>query len=288
MLQTELIINASQSIYHLDLKPGDLAEKIIFVGDPGRVNLISQYFSRVELSRQKREFITATGMYEGERISVISTGIGTDNIDIVMNEVDALFNIDFETRKLKEKPVSLKILRLGTCGGMQAEVPVGTLVSSRYAIGGDGLLQYYNVTENQTIEDLQREFRSYFPDHPAGWYGAMGDRRFEQYLPEEVQVGITFTASGFYGPQGRSLGRVPLRYPGLPDRFQHFSFDDCRILNMEMETSAIFGLGQALGHQPAAISTILANRKTGEFANNPAQLIENLIVTGLNVMHQWL
>lgn len=287
MHSSELILTAAQSIYHLDLKPGDLAEKIILVGDPARVAMISQYFHRIEVSRQKREFVTATGFYEGERISVISTGIGTDNVDIVLNEVDALFNLDFLTGKVKEQLTQLKFLRLGTCGGMQADVPVGTLVSSRYAIGGDSLIHFYQSPPNAEVEAFEQAFKTFMPDHPPGSYGSISAPDFESHLPEGVYSGITFTANGFYGPQGRSLGRIPLRYPGLPERFAAFEYGGYRLLNMEMETSAIFGLSSLLGHQAAAISVILANRRTGEFANNPPQLVEHLVNTGLRIMRDW-
>ena len=290
-METELILNSDGSVYHLKLKPGELAKKIIFVGDPDRVEKVAKHFDRIEFKRQKREFVTITGYLKGERLSVISTGIGPDNIDIVWNEIDALFNIDFESRIPFANPESIKVLRLGTCGGMQEEIPVGSMVLSNYAIGGDSLMQYYDVDPMsvdlaQTLRIFQyRNELFYLP-----LYVASGDDELWEEVAKadpDILGGITFTAAGFYGPQGRSLGRIPVRIPELPDIISQFEYDNHQVLNMEMETAAILALGNALGHQAASLCVILANRITGDFHDDPFAAEAALIEKGLFLLRCW-
>lgn len=293
MRDSELILSDDGSIYHLHLKPGEVAEKILLVGDPDRVERVGKHLDKIDFRCHKREFYTLTGWLQGQKISVISTGIGTDNVDIVIHELDALFNIDFATRQIKTESASLKLLRLGTCGGMQTEIPVGSLVASAWAIGGDGLMQYYAPPlseELQLFANSLMEFRQKEGLENLSWYHAQADPALvdllENHFPQ-IHCGITFTAGGFYGPQGRSLGRLPVRYPHLPRQLAGFRYRDFPVLNMEMEASAVLGLGTALGHQAGCLCVILANRQAGEFASDPAVEEQKLIEAGLEVMLKW-
>ena len=295
MPSSELILNADGSLYHLHLKPGEVADKIILVGDPGRVAIVAQHFDEVELQRQHREFCSCTGWRQGQRLTVLSTGIGPDNIDIVWNELDALVNIELERGTPHAESRSLQALRLGTCGGLQAGVEVGTLVHSRYAIGGDAVMTYYAPARPparvQALALAVRAWqREHFPTYPLPWYASACDEALDELLAtqfEAVLPGITFTATGFYGPQGRALGRIPLALPDLPGQLSQFSFDGLRPLNLEMETASIMALGQALGHRAGAISVVLANRAREQFHPDPSQAIEHLIEVGLQVMLTW-
>ncbi|TAE56947.1 MAG: phosphorylase [Bacteroidetes bacterium] len=284
-MNSELILNADGSVYHLGLKPGELAEDIFFVGDPARTETVANLFDHIELRRAHREFHTITGAYGGRRLSVISTGIGTDNIDIVMQEADALFNIDLSTRQAKETLTPLRILRLGTCGGIQPDMHPGTLVLSAYAVGGDALMQYYHARPDLFRETLEFALRDYLEDNDirASMYGVVCQGRFAS-APAKIRTGGTFTAAGFYGPQGRAAGRIGLRYPDLPELMSGFFFQDMPILNMEMETSGILALGQALGHEAGSLSVVLANRRTRTFAQDPAACVEQLIEAGFELM----
>lgn len=295
MIETELILNKDGSVYHLALHPKELAPKIIFVGDQDRVEKVGAYFDEIEFIRRKREFCTLTGRYQGQRLSVVSTGIGTDNIDIVWNEIDALFNVSFSSRLPRKRLTQLKVLRLGTCGGMQADVPVGSLVLSAFAVGADGLLPYYIPP---AVRGLAAKFahqwkafmsRSGLDLHLYPTQGSETLTKLAQELFPDILSGITFTANGFYGPQGRSLGRIPVRWPDLPDRIARFTFTDqqLRVLNMEMETAGILGLGHLLGHEAGSLSVILANRQTGVFASDPAAEVDQLIRTGLDLIKSW-
>jgi uridine phosphorylase len=289
----DLVLDADGSIYHLALKPGELAEKILFVGDPGRVERVAAHFDQVELKRQKREFFTITGSYQGQRLSVLSTGIGTDNIDIVWNEVDALFNLDFATRQVKPALTRLQVLRLGTSGGMQPDLPVGSLVHTRYAIGGDGLRHFYPSPLSPAEVQLRAALKAYFPPQtqfPIPLYAAPADPGLDQLIREQfpnIRPGITFTAAGFYGPQGRPLGRIPVFDEQLPRHLADFEYQQTRVLNMEMESAAIFALGELLGHACGTLCVILANRQRGEFSEDPRPLVDELIQTGLEVMLRW-
>lgn len=289
---SELILNPDNSIYHLNLKVGELADRIIFVGDPDRVDQVSKHFDKIEHKVRKREFYTVTGLYQQERLSVLSTGIGTDNIDIVWNEIDALFNFDFQTRQIKSTLTQLRVLRLGTCGGLRPENPVGTLVNSAYAIGADGLMHFYQMDAFRDADfhlSFQDFHKKFLPNTPP-FYTSSGSHSFQSLIQEKfphIKAGITFTAAGFYGPQGRNLGRLNLQAPGLIDQLQDFRYKDFAILNMEMETAGILGLGKGLGHEAASLSVILANRSRGEFHPNPKQAVEHLIEEGLEMILKW-
>lgn len=282
---TELILNPDGSIYHLHLHAHELADKIIFVGDPERVPKVAAHFERVEVSKQHREFHSMTGFYQGQRMTVISTGIGTDNIDIVMNELDALVNIELETKILKKSLKSLKIMRLGTCGGLQAENLPGTLVMSRYALGMDRLMDFYETSETDLDRAVAAFFRAkqledvcpYTAATAASFLQALG------HFPQIVQ-GITVTAQGFYGPQGRGLGRMAIKYPQLLDVVAGFEYGGLKVQNIEMETAAVLGLGALLGHECASLSVILANRPLGLFSDRVGEEVEKLVALGLELM----
>ncbi|MBL7807170.1 MAG: nucleoside phosphorylase [Saprospiraceae bacterium] len=278
MKSSELILNGDGSIYHLHLLPEQVAPLIILVGDPDRVPLVSQYFDQVEHKVQKREFITHTGRIGHTRLSVVSTGIGPDNIDIVLNELDALFNIDLNTRQIKPALQSLTFIRIGTAGGLQAEIPVDAFVASSGAFGMDGLLQFYQA-ENLTKVPIITALKSHCVpdwDFPLQPYFASANANLMNNFQGEFHLGLTATNPGFYGPQGRRL-RAEVKLPRYLDLLQSFEFEDTRILNLEMETSAIYGLSQLLGHRAISLSAILANRALGQFSLNPGKTVQNLI-----------
>lgn len=282
MKESELILNADGSIYHLGLLPEQLAPTVLTVGDPGRVERVSARFDAVEHRVARREFVTHTGRIGHRQVSVVSTGIGPDNVDIVLNELDALVNLDLVTRQEKTSHTSLKIVRLGTTGGLRSEVPVDSLVVSHGALGLDGLLQFYEAPELQENEylDRLREHAEGFGWHfPVAPYFVLADRHLSADLAEiKGHVGITATNPGFYAPQGRQL-RAPLRFPDYLAMLRSFMFGDLnmRIVNLEMETAAIFGLSHVLGHRAASVSAVLANRADGTFSNNPERTVEHLI-----------
>ncbi|MGB5479904.1 MAG: nucleoside phosphorylase [Eudoraea sp.] len=275
---SELILNADKSIYHLNLLPEDLAETVIVVGDQNRVPLVSKYFDTIELQKGKREFITHTGMLNGTRISVVSTGIGTDNIDIVMNELDALVNIDFGTRTIKEDKTSLDIVRIGTSGGIQPDIETDSFLLSEYAIGFDNVLHFY---ESEHIQHPEMQLA--FIDH-SEWsvfksipYVVESDLQLTEKLrSDKVILGFTGTNVGFYGPQGRRL-RLLLEDNDLNSKLSSFEYNGMRITNLEMETSAIFGLAKLMGHRAASMNCVLANRITGQFSKDPVKTIDSLI-----------
>jgi len=275
---SELIFNADSSIYHLNLLPEDLAETVIVVGDQNRVPLVSKYFDTIELVKGKREFITHTGMLNGTRISVVSTGIGADNIDIVINELDALVNIDFETRTIKENKTSLDIVRIGTSGGIQPDIKTDSFILSEYAIGFDNVLHFY---ESEHIQ--HPEIQLAFIDHMA-WsvfksipYVVESDLQLTEKLrSDNVIMGFTGTNVGFYGPQGRRL-RLQLEDNDLNSKLSSFEYNGIRITNLEMETSAIYGLAKLMGHRAASMNCILANRSTGQFSKDPVKTIDSII-----------
>ncbi len=275
---SELILNADNSIYHLNLLPEDLAQTVIVVGDQNRVPLVSKYFDIIELKKGKREFITHTGTLNGTRISVVSTGIGTDNIDIVMNELDALVNIDFETRTIKEDITSLDIVRIGTSGGIQPDIETDSFLLSEYAIGFDNVLHFY---ESEHIQHPEMQLA--FIDH-AAWsvfksipYVVESDVQLTEKLrSDSVILGFTGTNVGFYGPQGRRL-RLLLEDNDLNSKLSSFEYNGMRITNLEMETSAIYGLAKLMGHRAASMNCVLANRSTGQFSKDPVKTIDSLI-----------
>jgi uridine phosphorylase len=276
--ESELILNPDGSIYHLKLHPEQLAETIIVVGDQGRVEQVSGYFSRIDYKVQNREFLTHTGVYKGMRITAMSTGIGTDNIDIVVNELDALVNIDLEKRQAKEKHTPLRIVRLGTSGALQPDIPVDTFVASAYGLGFDGLLNFYQVDEailEQRLSEAFMAHTSWDPKLPYPYIVAASAPLLDK-LAGDLVSGITATANGFYGPQGRKL-RIPLAFPEMNERIANFRSDGLRITNFEMETSALYALGKVLGHQCLTICAIIANRVRKEYSEDYKETIDRLI-----------
>ena len=281
--QSELILNPDGSVYHLNLKPEHIAHDIIFVGDQDRVSKITKHFDSIEFTTQKREFKTQTGIYKGKRLTVMSTGIGPDNIDIVINELDALVNIDLETRKPKEKLTSLNIIRIGTSGSLHADIPVDSFVMAQFGLGLDNMLRSYlvdNVSntemENAFIEHTNWDLRKGKPVViPCS---SVLEKRIES---DKMHKGITATAGGFYGPQGRVL-RLNIQDPTLNSKMDNFIFEGTRITNLEMETSAIYGLSALLGHQALSLNAIIANRANGTFSSDPYKAVDELIEYTLN------
>ena len=276
--ESELILNPDGSIYHLNLKPENISNTLLFVGDQDRVEKITKHFDTIEFSIQKREFKTQTGTYKGKRLTVISTGIGPDNIDIVLNELDALVNIDLKTRKKKEKLTSLNIIRIGTSGSLQKDIPVDSFVIGTHGLDLNGLLHFYQI-ESISKPDIEEEFVKYTNWSPKKARPIIIDNSSELeqiFDSDKVFKGVTATAGGFYGPQGRVL-RLPLQNPGLNSKMDSFNFKGFRITNFEMETSVIYGLSKLLGHKALSLNAIIANRATGNFSKNPKLTIERLI-----------
>ena len=259
--ESELIINDDGSVFHLHIRPDELADNVILVGDPGRVDIVSEYLEDKEFRHQSREFVSVTGKYRGKRITVLSTGIGTDNIDIVMNELDALANIDFSTREVKERKKSLNILRIGTSGAIQPDIPLGAFVFAHISIGCDGLMNWYADRDKIALLDIEEAFKSHthWNRHlPDPYFVKAGEEMVSRFADCTIK-GMTIAASGFYGPQGRVL-RMPLAMPDLLDTFGSFRFGDWRITNFEMEGSAIAGIAAHLGHNAGTVCCIIANR----------------------------
>ncbi len=277
---SELITNEDGSIFHLHLLPEDLAHDVILVGDPGRVALIASHFDTVEVQKSNREFTTVTGTYDGHRLSVISTGIGPDNIDIVINELDALVNIDLKTQEIKEHKQSLNIIRIGTSGSVQADIPVNSFVISEKSIGCDGVLRFYANTQSVCNREFEEAFirHCHWAGETARPYVVNASPALVNKLHSEGQTykGITLTAVGFYGPQGRVL-RLPLAMPGINDRITTFRHQNYKVTNYEMESAAITGLCNLLGHHAATICLIIANRITGEASADYHDYMEKLI-----------
>lgn len=279
MIQSsELILNPDGSVYHLNLLPEHIANDIIFVGDQDRVSKITKRFDYVEFSIQKREFKTETGYYRGKRLTVISTGIGPDNIDIVMNELDALVNIDLKLRTPKQNHTQLNIVRIGTSGALQPEIDVDSFVISTYGLGLDNMLRAYEI-EAITNFQMEKSFMNHCQwDMKKGQPYAIksSDLLLQKLDHESIFKGITATSGGFYGPQGRIL-RLPIQDPKLNDKMDSFRFEGLKITNLEMETAAIYGLGQLLGHECLSMNAIIANRALKKFSENPYQTVEKLI-----------
>jgi uridine phosphorylase len=276
--ESELIINPDGSIYHLNLKPEHLADNVIFVGDQNRVEKVSKHFDNIEHKLAKREFITHVGTYKGKRITVMSTGIGPDNIDIAMNEIDALANIDFETREIKNEKKSLNIIRIGTSGSLQTQIPVDSFVLAEYGIGFDGLLHYYdsNSVREVEMEDAFVAHSNWHKDMPKPYIVKGSKKLAEKLKGDNVINGFTGTAGGFYGPQGRIL-RVPVKKDNLNHVIESFEYNGAKITNFEMETSAIYGLGKLLGHNCCSLNCIIANRASLTFSNDPYGSVDKLI-----------
>ena len=284
---SELILNPDGSVYHLNLKPEHIAHDIIFVGDQNRVEKITRFFDSIEFSTQKREFKTQTGIFKGKRITVMSTGIGPDNIDIVMNELDALVNIDLETRTPKTNLTSLNIIRIGTSGSLQANIPVDSFVLAKFGLGLDNMLRSYLIDE---VSDIPME--NAFIAH-TNWdlkkgrpYVIPCSEKLEKVIEsDKMHKGITATAGGFYGPQGRVL-RLNIQDENLNGKMDNFKFEGNRITNLEMETGAIYGLGKLLGHNCLSLNAIIANRASGTFSEDPYKAVDELIAYTLDKLAQ--
>ncbi|MCK3684928.1 nucleoside phosphorylase [Maribellus sp. YY47] len=282
---SELILNPDGTIFHLHLKPENISDNIILVGDPARVDSIATLFDEILFTTQNREFKTVTGIYNKKRFTLISTGIGTDNIDIVVNELDALVNIDLETREIKKEHKSLNIVRIGTSGGLQTDLPVNSFVVSEKSIGFDGLLNFYAGRDKVADLELEAAFKAY-----TAWDSSLASPYVVDASPEllsrfstkEFSHGVTISAPGFYGPQGREL-RIPLAFPHLNEKIESFSFKGLRITNFEMESSAIYGLSRLLGHHALTVCLIIANRVTltanGNYRDEMKKLIQLVLTT---------
>ncbi len=275
---SELILNPDGSIYHLNLLPEDIADTIITVGDPERVAEVSSFFDTIAIKKGKREFLTHTGTLKEKRLTVISTGIGTDNIDIVLNELDALANIDFANRMINAEKKSLDIIRIGTSGALQADIPIDSFLMSEYAIGFDGLLYFYESSSIQEPKMSQAfAVHSKWSEKKAAPYAVKYDETLaENFLSNRIRLGVTVTSTGFYGPQGRSL-RLSTDKDALIEKLASFQYHGRVITNLEMETSGIYGLSKLMGHRAVSMNCILANRATGEFSKQPKQAIRELI-----------
>lgn len=276
---TELVLDANGNVYHLGLSPNDIADTIILVGDQGRVDLIASNFDSIEHSSQHREFYCITGTYKGKRISALSTGIGTDNIDITINELDALANIDLEKREDKPEHTSLRLIRIGTCGILHPEIPVHSYILSTHAFGIDNVAHFYDVSFDSEETALNTEISDHvaFPENVRTYVSRASDSIVSLLDSEKTENGITVTSSGFYGPQGRQL-RLKNRTNHINDRLSSFQNDTHRITNFEMESSALFSLGRALGHECGTICLGIANRPNKEFSSGYKEVMNDLIV----------
>lgn len=283
--ESELILNTRGAVYHLDVHPDEIAHTIFTVGDPARVSQITKHFDSIQYKRAHREFITHTGYIGKKRISVISSGIGTDNIDIVLNELDALVNINFQTRAINPNPVSLNIIRLGTCGSLQNDIPVDGRVASTHGLGIDNLLNFYRHEPSHEENQILQSFitQTQINSHTTMPYVSSGSPSLIKHFVKGYHHGITVTCPGFYGPQGRVL-RLGLSHPDLIDRLTDFSFGQHRITNFEMETAAIYGLGKLLGHHCLSLSAIVANRVNRNFSKDAGNTIDKLINTTIDIL----
>ncbi|MBK7427905.1 MAG: nucleoside phosphorylase [Saprospiraceae bacterium] len=274
--ESELILHKDGSVYHLGLRPEELANTIITVGDPARVNSVSKHFDEISVIKQHREFITHTGRIGNLPISVVSTGIGTDNIDIVLNELDALLNIDFETRMTKSKLTSARIIRIGTTGSLREDLPVDSIVKSAFAIGLDNLLHFYQRESTAKIDMLLKEFKAAVPKLPVMPYYSEADPELLENIGPEWRKGITLTCPGFYAPQGRIL-RYEATVDDILGQAGKWNYHDLEATNFEMETAGIYGLASLLGHKALSVSAVVANRIKQEFSKNAAKVVNDLI-----------
>lgn len=283
--ESELILNERGALYHVNLRPEELADMIITVGDPGRVPQVSKFFDNIEIKQQHREFVTHTGTIGKKRLTVISTGIGPDNIDIVLNELDALVNINLETRTVKKEHKALSIVRMGTCGSLQADIKVDDIVAGTHGIGLDNLLWYYRLEPNEEELQILQQFitQTQLNSEVVAPYISTASVSLLKHFVKGYQHGITVTCPGFYGPQGRVL-RLGLRQPNLVDYLTKFSFGSHRIANFEMETSAIYGLSRLLGHQCLSLNTVVANRVTKTFSTDGTAAVNNMISKSLEIL----
>lgn len=280
---SELILNPDGSVYHLNLRPENIAHDIIFVGDQNRVEKITQFFDSIEFTTQKREFKTQTGIYKGKRITVMSTGIGPDNIDIVLNELDALVNIDLQTRLPKKELTSLNIIRIGTSGSLQPDIPIDSFVMSKFGLGLDNMLRSYLIDEvsQNAIEDAFIMHTNWDIRKGRPYVIPCSETLEKSIESDQIFKGITATAGGFYGPQGRVL-RLKIQDEDLNSKMDNFNFNDNRITNLEMETAAIYGLSALLGHNALSLNAIIANRASGTFSEDPYKAVDELIAYTLN------
>ena len=266
--ESELIINGDGSVFHLHMRPEQLADNVILVGDPGRVDMVAEFLTDIEFRNSSREFVSTTGRYNGKRFTVLSTGIGCDNIDIVMNELDALANIDFTTREPKAEKRSLNVLRIGTCGAIQKDIPLGSFVFSHVSVGCDGLLNWYADRDKIAMPGIEDAFKEHvhWAKHLPDPYFVMASQKLIDKFADCTVKGMTNSASGFYGPQGRVL-RMPLAMPDMLDDFESFEYEGRRITNFEMEGSAVAGIARHLGHNAGTVCCVIANRHIG--SSNP-------------------
>ena len=280
--ETELVLNSKKQVYHLGLSPNDLARKIILVGDQDRVQMISDFFDKIEHQSQHREFVCHTGIYKGKRISAISTGIGTDNIDFVINELDALVNINLENRIEREEKISLEIIRIGTCGILQENIPVHSYILSSHACGFDNVAHFYKINFSAFELDLAQKINNflYLPKSIQTYFSSANEDLVSRLSSNDTNIGITVTSSGFYGPQGRTL-RIPTHTQDIHLLLAKFIEKDLKILNFEMESSALFALGKELGHRCATICLGIANRPNLEFSSDSNAEMQKLIAYSL-------
>ena len=278
--ESELIINKDGSIYHLSLAPGSISDTIITVGDPGRVHLVSQYFTNIDFEMNKREFITHSGTYNGKRITVISTGMGTVNIEVFMTELDALFNIDLKKRQIKTRKKKLKIIRIGTSGSLQEDIPIGTHLVSNYAVGFDAMMQFYKFPQTEFEQKIANDIRdktglSFTP------YLAKCSESLKKQIAFDMVEGNTITSPGFYAPQGRRI-RLELRYPKLLRELNYYHNDQFWLTNFEMETAGYYALAKLLGHEMLSVNAIIANRIKKTISKNPQNIVDSLIIKVLD------
>ncbi len=272
---TDLILNPDGSIYHLNLKPEHISDLIVAVGDPGRVHKVSQYFDDVDFEMNKREFITHVGKYKGKKITVISSGMGTDNVEILMTELDALVNIDLKTREPKARKKKLKIVRIGTSGSIQEDVRLGTHLLSEYAIGMDPLMLYYDLEQNELEQQLAEKIREETGIQHTP-YAIRGSQLLIEHFKDIGRLGNTVTCHGFYAPQARTL-RVPIKHPDLIEKLNYFHHNGIWMTNLEMETAGYYALARILGHEVISLNAIIANRIRDKYSKDPARVIDLLI-----------
>jgi len=284
-MESELVLNDDQSVYHLHLRDEHIADNVILVGDPGRVAMVSAHFDVIEHRVVNREFTTHTGVFRGARFTALSTGIGTDNIDIAVNELDAAVNIDPLTRLQRPAPRRLNLIRIGTCGALQSALEVESTVVTAFAVGMDGVRHFYDIRETGSEKDRCEAFSEYvaLPQHFNRPYAAQADPDLLDLLQHLGARGITITANGFFGPQGRTI-RLPLAFEALNDALGRFSHKDLRVLNYEMESSALYSLGKALGHRCLCLCTVVANRQTGRFSKDYRPAVDRLILQTLEAL----
>lgn len=282
--ESELVLNEDGSVYHLQLRAEHIGDHVLLVGDPGRVALVSRQFDSIEHRISNREFTTHTGTYKGARVTALSTGIGTDNIDIVVNELDAAVNMNPDTRQPLASLRKLNLIRIGTCGSLQQSLEVESTVITEFALGLDGIRHFYDIQCSESEERLERAFQTFmdFPDHMNTPYAAQADADLLSHFERLGARGITMTANGFFGPQGRQI-RIPLANDSINDVYSKFQWNGLHVLNYEMESSALYALGKALGHKCLCMCVVVANRKAGKFSTNYKPIVESLVINTLEM-----